>query len=291
MTNGPPRAGEAKRVMEDETEYKEFYESLGSSYPETEVVHAERGVGSRYWTVLQELAPFASQGKSMVDVGCNDGVYTIPYCLMGGSAVGIDISESLVSKARESAARLSLPCRFIQGDIDSSVFPSELEGAFDVALFSEVLEHVRHPSTAMTKIRSFLKDGGYLLLTTPTPLFNNLRSKWRYPASLLAGQKLLEPNTVDTREVPDLVRFGVGSSQYRHDGYLPLALRRYARRFGFEPVKCYTMEFPKRLRRALFVTGANGATGEMVIRRMPIFNLFGVTNVCLMRAVPATNRP
>jgi 2-polyprenyl-3-methyl-5-hydroxy-6-metoxy-1,4-benzoquinol methylase len=272
-------------VMKEDLAYEEFYEQLGKSYPETELVHADKRIGSRYWTVLNELRPFASDARILIDIGCNDGVYTIPYCAAGGKATGIDISQSLVDKGNAKARMLKLPCSFLQGDIDSPHLRDTIGQAFEVALFSEVLEHVRNPTRALSTVRSLLTYGGHMILTTPTPLFNGMDSKWKYPITMFAGKKLLESHVVDTREIPVLMRYGIASSQYRHDGYYPIALTRYVEDFGFALVRSYTVGFPRKVRQALFLMGMMGRDSEMIIRRVPVLNLLGVTNVTVFRAV------
>jgi len=69
-----------KNPTNDFEKYDEFYELLGKNYPETELAHANRSDTSRYYEILSVLKPYAHQGKKLLDVGCNDGVYTIPYC-------------------------------------------------------------------------------------------------------------------------------------------------------------------------------------------------------------------
>jgi 2-polyprenyl-3-methyl-5-hydroxy-6-metoxy-1,4-benzoquinol methylase len=272
-------------IMREAVSYGAFYEQLGNLYPETELVHTDKQPGSRYWTVLNELRPFAAAGMKLIDIGCNDGVYTIPYCQTGGKATGVDISDSLVRKCNAKAKMLGLQCSFVNADIDSLDFRKHVQETFEVALFSEVLEHVRNPAAALLSIRSLLEDGAYLVLTTPTPLFNRMDSKWKYPLTLLGGRKLVEPNTVDTREIPALLKYGIASSKYRHDGYYPRALRSYVEGFRFSLIRSYTIGYPERVRQALFLTRALGGDPEMTIRRLPFLNLLGITNVALFRAV------
>ena len=272
-------------VMKEAESYEAFYEKLGELYPETELVHADRRTGSRFWTVLNELRPFATAGKKLIDVGCNDGVYTIPYCQAGGEAVGVDISNSLVQRCNAKAKTLNLHCSFIQADIDSPEFQRRVSGTFEVALFSEVLEHLKSPEGALSSIRSMLEYGGHMILTTPTPLFNGLDSKWKYPIALYAGKRLLERHVVDSREIPVLMKYGIASSQYRHDGYYPRALERFVKGFGFTLTKSYTIDYPKKVRQALFLMGAVGRDLEMTVRSIPLLNLLGVTNVTVFRAV------
>ncbi len=129
---------EPVNVMNDPVSYESFYDELGKEYPETETVHSIRGIGSRYWTILDELRPFAVSRKRLIDIGCNDGVYTIPYCQMGGEGLGVDISSSLVEKAMSKAESLGLSCSFVQAEIDSPSFPEKINQAFDIVLCSEV---------------------------------------------------------------------------------------------------------------------------------------------------------
>jgi len=104
-----------KNPTNDFEKYDEFYELLGKNYPETELAHVNRSGTSRYYEVLSILKPYARQGKKLLDVGCNDGVYTIPYCESGGKAVGVGISESLVKKAQKKVKNLDV--QFLKNDI------------------------------------------------------------------------------------------------------------------------------------------------------------------------------
>ncbi len=271
--------------MEEAVSYGAFCEQLGNQYPETELVHADRRVGSRYWTVFNELRPFALAGRKLIDIGCNDGVYTIPYCEAGGNATDVDISSSLVKKCDAKAKTLKFPCSFITAGIDLPDFRQHVIETFEVALFSEVLEHVRNPARALSSIRSLLKEGGHMILTTPTPLFNGMDSKWKYPIAMLGGRRLLETHVVYTREIPVLLRYGIASSKYRHDGYYPRALKSHVEGFGFALIKSYTIGYPEKVRQALFFMRALGSDHEMTMRTVPLLNLVGITNVTIFRAV------
>lgn len=122
-----------------------------------------------------------------------------------------------------------------------------------------------------------------MLLTTPTPLFNGMDSKWKYPIDLLAGRKLLESHVVDSTEIPVLLRYGIASSQYRHDGYYPRAFIPYVESFGFELVKSYTIGFPSKVSKAFFLARVKRDDIEITLRSFPIVNLLGITNVALFR--------
>ena len=254
----------------NEERYRDFYEELGDKYPETELMlrHADRS--HRYWTVLEELRPFAERNLKLLDLGCNDGVYSIPYAKYGGIVRGVDISQSLADKASKKAAEAGLAgrCSFISGNIETL----KLGDSFDVILLSEVLEHLLNPDDAIQTIASHLRTGGTLLLTTPTPLFENLRRfDVGYILTVLRGKKLLEEQMIDSGK-NETAQYGIKPRAYRHDGYYPKALVRYVESFGFGHSKFYTIAFHARVRRIF---------SEQRARRLPVVKLFGRTNIGL----------
>jgi 2-polyprenyl-3-methyl-5-hydroxy-6-metoxy-1,4-benzoquinol methylase len=262
-----------KDTTADVAAYNEFYEKLGEQYPETKLVHSQRGVATRYWTILNELRPFANRSKKLIDIGCNDGVYCIPYAKIGGVSLGLDISSSLVEKARAKAR--GLKCRFIQGDIENL----NLDEKFDVALFSEVLEHLLKPDSALRKIHSLLLPGGTLLISTPTPLFENLAKRnLAYVKDVFGGKKLLEGQRIDS-SMNRLGEFNLGGYSYRHDGYYPRTLISYIESFDFRCKKFYTMQYPTGNVEAR--TASRFGILDLIPRHIPLIRYFGKTNVGL----------
>jgi 2-polyprenyl-3-methyl-5-hydroxy-6-metoxy-1,4-benzoquinol methylase len=263
--------------------YAEFYERLGKDYPETELVH-HRGMGhhpahrisSRFQAVLNELIPFARRGSFLLDVGCNDGVYTVPYCRMGGRALGVDISPSLVESARKKGKDLP-DLRFEELDIEQT---AAARGQFDLVLFTEVLEHLTMPDRALTNLRDSLVQGGFLLLTAPTPLFEIMGTiNLRYLKTLMS-RRLLETHVTRSSE-NRLAEFGMGGYLYRHDGYYPRGLAGYVEDVGFRCVKSYTIGF---IRKPLSPLGRHWLL-ERSVRKIPILKFWGITNIQLFERI------
>jgi len=258
--------------MASEQDYAEFYDRLGREYPETRHVHGEDP--RRYHHVLSEIRPFAALGARMLDVGCNDGVYTIPYCASGGVAHGIDISLSLITKAQTKAR--GLPATFEVGDIEE--YSATIQ--YDLVLMSEVLEHFRRPERAIENAARAVKPRGHLLLTTPSAGAGVM--VLRYLARLFSGRYLVEPYTVVTDGTILGERYGMTGIQYRHDFYYLYALKRWLRRLGFETVKAYTAvhgtyaRVPRMLGRL---------ESHVELSRVPLLNLFGETAFLLMRRI------
>ena len=86
-------------------------------------------------------------GKSVLDVGCNAGFYTLEMKRRGARrVVGIDSDERYLAQARLAAdvSGLDVELRRL------SVYQvAELEEVFDVVLFMGVLYHLRHPLLAL----------------------------------------------------------------------------------------------------------------------------------------------
>lgn len=259
-----------KDTTQDTDYYAQFYEELGQKFPEAAVVHGYRGPNTRYWTVWGELIPFAKRRKTLLDVGCNDGVYTVPFCQNGGQALGIDISPTLVQKACDNAARVGVKCRFMPADIESEAIIERPGEYFDVVLFSEVLEHLRNPQQALKNIHKLLRPAGSLILTVPTPLSAEVPlpvTKYFYRA--VRGKKLLEDCVLDTTKDSALRAAGISAYLWKHDCYYPRALRRYVEGEGFLCIRFYTIGFLHFAVKGILSALFNGALLDRVTNPLP----------------------
>lgn len=272
-----------KNAAIDDQFYREFYEAVGADVPETEHAHAHRHrPWSRYNAVLGQLRKLATPDWTLLDVGCADGVYTIPWRQMGGgSALGLDIAPGFAARATQGAHRQGVDgISFVAGDIQDASLDL---GRFDVVLMSEVLEHLNHPERAMRNVRRHLKDGGVLLITTPTPVFELMAPvglRLRYIRGLLA-RRLKEEQVMPSGERVYLRDHGLAGYLYRHDAYWPHILPRWIEGFGFQPRTFYTLGWgwpPSVVSFPLL------GHLEMILRHVPGMNLFGVTNLGLFEA-------
>lgn len=93
----------------------------------------------------------------IVDLGCGTGWLT-KILSEYGDVIGMDLSV-------ETARNLYPDIRFKQADI----ITEEIEGEYDIAISTEVLEHLtsENQKIYIKKASDILKEGGYLILTTP----------------------------------------------------------------------------------------------------------------------------
>ena len=124
---------------------------------------------SRWWRsglsrMVGGLLPQDWGEAKLLDVGSGDG-YTIRLVKPSGDVVGIDTDPSMAAPARERGID------FREGSAYGLPFP---DSSFDLATMVEVVEHLERPVDALTEVRRVLRDGGYVVITTPVP-----KASWR----------------------------------------------------------------------------------------------------------------
>jgi len=105
---------------------------------------------------------FDGEGR-VLDVGCGTGRTTAPLDRLGYDVVGIDVSEDMVTRARDLFPDID----FRVGDVTDLAFRDD---AFDYAVFAHNGIDYVHPTTerelAFTELRRVLDDDGVLLFST-----------------------------------------------------------------------------------------------------------------------------
>ncbi len=89
-------------------------------------------------------------GKSVIDLGCGDGTYTVDLASMGAAKViGVDPAAAAVARARKLAGSLNLQnCTFRVSDI-YELAPDPTDH-YDIAVLRGVLHHLPDPQQAVT---------------------------------------------------------------------------------------------------------------------------------------------
>jgi tRNA (mo5U34)-methyltransferase len=108
------------------------------------------------WEKFAHAVPADLTGKSVLDIGCNAGFYSIEMKRRGAArVVGIDADERYLTQARFAA-------RIANADIElrqMSVYDiASLGEQFDVVLFMGVLYHLRHPLLALDLVHDVVRE-------------------------------------------------------------------------------------------------------------------------------------
>jgi len=100
--------------------------------------------------------------KRVLEAGCASGHVSKMLKGQGCSVVGVEMDATVV--------QLALPWveRVVVGDFDEGALWEELEGeVFDVALFGDVLEHLRDPLATLSEAVKHLGPSGFVVISVP----------------------------------------------------------------------------------------------------------------------------
>jgi ubiquinone/menaquinone biosynthesis C-methylase UbiE len=105
----------------------------------------------RYEFTLAACEPVA--GRSFLDVGCGNGLYSVELARRGaGSVVGLDIAEGMLERCRKAAAAAGVQetCSFVHSDL----LNYEPDGTFDVSFGIGLFDYISDPLPVLAKMRA-----------------------------------------------------------------------------------------------------------------------------------------
>ena len=152
-----PRGSEAIILSRYTTDYfcNEYLPSAGAPGGEVDFEFLD----GRHRPLLGLIRRHAPAARRLLDVGCGAGLFLKAAERAGWEVAGVELSTDAVTFARD---RLALDVRAERAEAMS--FPAK---SFDVAVMSEVIEHLFEPRVVVEAIGRALKPGGLLVITTP----------------------------------------------------------------------------------------------------------------------------
>ncbi|MFC8502073.1 class I SAM-dependent methyltransferase [Pedococcus sp. NPDC057267] len=99
----------------------------------------------------------------VLDVGCGPGDNAAIMAGRGWRVEGVTIDPEEARAARSVCARVHV------GDLEKGL-PDSIEGTFDVAIFSHVLEHIRQPESTLRQVAPLLGADGVVAVALPNVL-------------------------------------------------------------------------------------------------------------------------
>jgi SAM-dependent methyltransferase len=133
--------------------------------PVSDVSAVDTGAGERGYLRDVIFSPDASAGESLLDVGCNLGLFCREAARRGNAAVGIDADAQAIAKAEQLAAGLVPRPRFIIGDFEDWNFAGE---RFDIVIALNVVHHLFDPIHALRKMQALACRRIVLEIAQPT---------------------------------------------------------------------------------------------------------------------------
>lgn len=119
------------------------------------IARSGRGALNRY----RALAPHLTPGDRILDAGAGGGEVVYVLRRFGFQAAGLEPDEHYARHAREE---LGVPVE--TGFVQDRAFPP---ASFEVVTMYHALEHVEDPLAILTRLRSWMVDGGVLVIEVP----------------------------------------------------------------------------------------------------------------------------
>jgi tRNA (mo5U34)-methyltransferase len=108
------------------------------------------------WRRFADAIPANLTGRSVLDIGCNAGFYSMEMKRRGASRVlGLDTADDYLAQARFAAGLSDLDIEFRKMSVYNV---GALGERFDIVVFMGVLYHLRHPLLALDLIHEHVAD-------------------------------------------------------------------------------------------------------------------------------------
>ena len=109
-----------------------------------------------------KVIDLVGSGKRVLDFGCGSGYLSEFMKANGCNVTGIEINPRAAEEARPHCEEI------VVADLDTRPLIDLLPGRlFDVAVFGDILEHLRDPWRVLEEARSFLGPNGFAVLSIP----------------------------------------------------------------------------------------------------------------------------
>jgi tRNA (mo5U34)-methyltransferase len=118
--------------------------------------HPEGDYPQKRWDLIEPFVPKNLEGKTVLDIGCNSGFFSLKMKERGASYVlGTDFGAWTIAQAR-------FLVEYFKVDIELRVMDAydidKIGMSFDIVIFLGVLYHLRHPLYALDKIAEICND-------------------------------------------------------------------------------------------------------------------------------------
>lgn len=154
--------------------YEELFENYGESYDRESYVKGTSGECD----FIEKEIDYRKDFK-IIDIGCGTGRHSVELASRGYDISGVDLSPSMLKRAREKADQRGLKIEFVECDACSLSYRAEFDLAIMIceAAFP-LMESDKKNFQILESAARALKPGGKLIFTTLNglfPLFHSLK--------------------------------------------------------------------------------------------------------------------
>ncbi|MDD5765127.1 MAG: class I SAM-dependent methyltransferase [Candidatus Marinimicrobia bacterium] len=219
--------------------YEELFENFGEKYEQESFTKGTLGEVD----FIEKEIGFNKSAK-ILDIGCGTGRHDIELAKRGYNVTGIDLSESMLNKARANAKTAGVLINFQQADARYLHFSSGFdlvlsvcEGAFPLMETDEMNYQI------LQNAARALKSGGKYILTTLNGLFPLHHSTENFVNDAATSDSINKGNTFDLMTFRDISVFETtddsGNSKTLHCSeryYVPSEITWLLKSLGFSNI-------------------------------------------------------
>jgi len=118
-----------------------------------------------------KILDLVGEGKKVMDVGCSRGYLAAKFKEKGCFVLGIESDPQSALIAKEFCDEL------VTGDVEQLDKLKYPENYFDVIVFADVLEHLKHPENVLINLKKYLKKDGRIIASLPNIARIDIRMK------------------------------------------------------------------------------------------------------------------
>ena len=121
-------------------------------------------------------------GKSLIDIGCGPGAYSVEFAKRGADVFGVDFSQNMLDKARDNAETANVELTLQKADAHSLPYTGE---SFDVAVLIFMILNTK----IVEEAARVLKPSGLLLFSDTHP---TLEAKGQWESNNIGAPRIIE---------------------------------------------------------------------------------------------------